>query len=612
MPINPYITTQNKPRLKMGDAFFKGFRSRQYSAALPEGVAAYAGNMRFDRQTAKVRKGTKPLSNDISLTNPPLVLDFSLTGTPKVYNVYSDRVRAACVYSNDGNTEGILLVSSAKGYLYRDGETTVEIDFPAGQVIEDSDTVSLVQMLDKVYLYRGRKLSDAVAISSLVQAAGTATATVASTSGWATGDYVDIRGVSPDGYSGVVQITVASPTTFTYAVSGALSSPATVTIATAMRVKPVLSWDRDLTHDFVVVSGGPHTAGAGTRKMPAADWADFFLQKAVIPYDRDEIILSDALDPDTYDTTFSELRIEPGGKDWLVGTHPYQSLQLLVMMRKSIHLLTLDSSLDPYALEVITRDIGCVARRTIVTAGSRILWLSDQGVHGLVIGDTVSLRNDTTPLSDPIQDQIDLINWDYAHNAVGIYVNNRYYLAVPTGASTTNNRVLVFNFLNNEWESVDSYPGDFDVQDWHVLNYDGRQRLHATTTYGFIYLMEENTADQYGAPGSITTTQITGSLTTRDYGVGLDRARFNRLQLVGDFTAADQLAADFVTKNPDATSTNVIQYTATSTTDASLRGSLHGRGQSGSVDITTTVGRPEIRSVMVEATGSDRQIVNAV
>lgn len=612
MPVNRFISTPNKPRVQLGDGFFKGFRSRQYAANLPEGVAAYGGNMRFDRQVARVRKGTEPLSNDITLTNPPLVLDFVLVASPApvVYNVYADRVRASCVYADGDNTEGIVLVSSSKAYVYREGVATAEIDFPAGEDIDDTDTCDLVQFNDQVYLFRGRKLADEIAISSLTSAATTATCTTSANHGLTTGDYVDIRGVSPDGYNGIVAVTVTGLNTFTYTVASGLTTPATVTNATVMWVKPTMSWDMNTANDFVVVAGGPNPAGGTTRRMPAADWGVHFMQKMVLPYDRDELILSDALDAGTYDTAFSQLRIEPGTKDWLVGVHPYQEYQLLVLYRRSLHLLLLNDDLSLSQVSTITRNIGCIARRSVVTAGSRIVWLSDQGVHYMDIGDTVSLRNNSTPLSDPIQDVIDTINWSYADRAVGVYHNNRYYLAVPTNSATTNNTVLVYNFLNQEWESVDTYPGDFDVQEWHELSYAGETRLHAATTFGFVMLMEENEADEYGAPGSITTTQISGVLTTRDYRLGLNRGRFHRLQVIGNFTSGDAMAASFTSRDPDTTSTNVIQYTATSSTDASLRRSLHGRGQSGSVGITTSSGRPEIRSVLVEAVQADNQLVN--
>ena len=41
-----------------------------------------------------------------------------------------------------------------------------------------------------------------------------------------------------------------------------------------------------------------------------------------------------------------------------------------------------------FAVKEITRDMGCVSRKSIKTCGNNILWLSDQGVHKLTLGDT--------------------------------------------------------------------------------------------------------------------------------------------------------------------------------------------------------------------------------
>lgn len=67
------------------------------------------------------------------------------------------------------------------------------------------------------------------AVTSLTQAAGTATCTMTAVHGLATNDYVVIRGAQPDGYNKVAQVTVSSTTVFTYSVDSGLSSPATGT-----------------------------------------------------------------------------------------------------------------------------------------------------------------------------------------------------------------------------------------------------------------------------------------------------------------------------------------------------------------------------------------------
>jgi hypothetical protein len=684
MPINRYAVAENKPRLRIGDLGFAGFRSRQQNSELPEGIARYAENMRFDLGVAKVRAGAEAKSTDVVLASTPIVLDFDLaadfavtsitravntatvttttnhgyttgdkvnirgavqtdyngdytitvtgldtftytvanspatpaTGTiiankgPLVYATYSDRVRGSCTYAKDDNTEGVIMASSTSAWAYIPGTGSTEIDYPAGQDVDDTDKCDLIQFMGYVYLFRGRKLADSISVTSITQAAGTATLTAAANHNLATGDYVDVRGATQNDYNGIVAVTVTGATTFTYTVDGGTVSPATGTI-TIMEVKPTLRWDMNTANDFTVVTGGPNAAAGTHRNMPAADWGDHFTTCMIVPYDRDELLISDPADPATYDTAYSQLRIDPDTKDWLVGVHPFQELQLLVFYRKSIHLLVLNTSLVPTHVSVISRDIGCVSRKTIKTCGSRILWLSDQGVHSLNIGDVISLRNDSKPLSDPIQDLVDDINWSYAENATAEYYGNRYYLSVPASGDEYNSMTFVFNFQNNEWESVDVYPGSFDIQGWHVLDSGGRQRLHAATTFGFMYLMEENELDEFGSVSGVTDIPITARLHTRKYRpAGADRVRFNRLQVTGEMATDDVLTADFQSYDPDTTATAVISHTATADTGMSLRKTLHGRGQSGSVEITTTVGRPEIRSVVVEAVSSDRQLVN--
>jgi len=68
------------------------------------------------------------------------------------------------------------------------------------------------------------------------------------------------------------------------------------------------------------------------------------------------------------------------------------------------------------------------------------------------------------PLSAPIDDIIAKINVNAVSNSVAVYFNNRYYLAVPINGSTTNNCVLVYNFINKNWESIDTYQPGFDIK----------------------------------------------------------------------------------------------------------------------------------------------------
>lgn len=66
-----------------------------------------------------------------------------------------------------------------------------------------------------------------LALTSLVQAGGTAAATYPAPHGYQSGDVVAIAGAAPAGYNGNARVTVTGDTTLTFAVASGLSSPAT-------------------------------------------------------------------------------------------------------------------------------------------------------------------------------------------------------------------------------------------------------------------------------------------------------------------------------------------------------------------------------------------------
>ncbi len=531
---------------------------------------------------------------------------------PRVFNTYSSQVVGSGSYADDAtNTEGIIIAGTTASYLYRYGVATVNITYPAGETCEIGSPCDMVQYLNKVYMFRGYSTAATLAVTSLTQAAGTATMTTTTAHGRATGDWVTVVGASPDGYNGLVKITVTGASTFTYTVSGALGSPATGTI-TARPSKPPLYWDLNTTTlTWQVVPTGPNIAGAPIINMPAVDWGLVFVSRLVLPWSRDQIILSDIFNANSYDPSQTQFRILPGTNDWIIGAFPYQQARLLVLYRKSVHLVFLDgTTLAIASAYEVTRNFGCVARRTVANCGPFILWLSDIGVVRMEVNNELSLQNTAAPLSNEIQDIIDTINWTYAPNAVAAFWNNRYYLAVPTGSSTFNNTIIVYNFLNSAWESVDSYPNSFDVLNFHLQNYNGTKRLHAVGSYGFVSLLEENEVDEFGAPGAIMDYVIPGSLSTRNYLADTyDLKRIRRFQLEANLTVGDTLSVAYNLSNPDYTFT-ALDYTAAASSDVSLRTSVNRRGVSGRLDITTSAGRPEIKAVVVESTVTSRATIN--
>ena len=106
------------------------------------------------------------------------------------------------------------------------------------------------------------------------------------------------------------------------------------------------------------------------------------------------------------------------------------------------------SSVDPFRIEEVTRDIGCIAGRTVVQAGKDHYFLSISGYKRLSAVDTYGDISDADP-SYQITDDINLLNYtdsviSEAH-ATYVQQERHIYLHVPTGSGTTNTQTFVFD-----------------------------------------------------------------------------------------------------------------------------------------------------------------------
>ena len=88
----------------------------------------------------------------------------------------------------------------------------------------------------------------------------------------------------------------------------------------------------------------------------------------------DEILISQTNDPHTYDRFDGGFRLETGTDDYLVGLHAYSDQQLVALMRDSIHVVTAPNDLATAVTTVVSTEVGCVARRSVVQIGNQIVF----------------------------------------------------------------------------------------------------------------------------------------------------------------------------------------------------------------------------------------------
>ena len=218
-----------------------------------------------------------------------------------------------------------------------------------------------------------------------------------------------------------------------------------------------------------------------------------------------------------------------------------------------------------------------------------------------------------------------------------MYFDNKYYLAVPTGTSEVNNTLLIYNFLNKSWESVDTVNNvDTDGNTFSSFEFTkllvagkGKDRgVYVTNTDGGIHKLEvfEDGIDRVITDIGSTTekeTRVQGSATTRMFTLGsIDRKKFNNfeLHLQSGLDNSSDVSISVVSENLDSepalnltpsgtvgttygpfkNSDGFDQSSIPSGEDVSVRGRIGNKRAYGlQLTLTSTLGRPRFRSLKI-------------
>lgn len=382
----------------------------------------------------------------------------------------------------------------------------------------------------------------------------------------------------------------------------------------------------------------PLAVGKGFIHQPAAPWGIVHERRLWMPYwytsetnptdrgIRDEIVASDIMDFDTLDVIGNQFRPSAGQSDYLVQLTPFTKDSLVVFNRKSIHLMTgISGSLADVSTNVVTTEIGCSARKTVVQVANQIFFLSDQGIYAVQFLDEYNLRGTGTPISETIQPFIDRINQDYVHLSCAVYFDNRLWFAVPldtvpgAGNATKLNTILIYSLINGGFESIDTVNStEFAIRELIVAREGSQNALYLTTEEGGIHKVD-------GADGgdvvSLTAGQavpetiaVVSQCTTRQYDADTaDRKMFARSEL--HIKSSDEGLSDgdisFITEDPDSTTSatsisTLLGSTLPASEDSSIRLGVRKRGFGIQTDFKPTAGRPFLRAVKIDARVTDR------
>ena len=171
---------------------------------------------------------------------------------------------------------------------------------------------------------------------------------------------------------------------------------------------------------------------------------------------RNTLYASDILDASVWDEANS---IVIGGDDGdeVSAIVPFYANRLIVFKKSKIFQVTIPpdmTSAADWTVEVLTTTTGCAAEKTALQVNSDILFLSPDGIRTV----TRSVADDFTtvglPISEIVKDVIADINLPAIGRAAAVFHDNRYFLAIPTGASDNNDTILVYNTVLNAFEGT--------------------------------------------------------------------------------------------------------------------------------------------------------------
>tara|TARA_R100000388_G_scaffold94993_1_gene84915 strand:+ start:14672 stop:16912 length:2241 start_codon:yes stop_codon:yes gene_type:complete len=568
-------------------------------------------------------------------------------GAPAIQASFTSQIHGSCNYSdffNDG-VEYIILAGNDKAYAIKISDSSsTEITYPTG--VQISSRVDVVQALNRVFIFRDGQtalefdgdLSGSPAFTKVESGSFTQPAMLSSTNNTSiTNGKVTVSETGHNLETGD-EIVVVSSSALT---DGEAFSVTRVDANTFFFYANADDTSGSITSKFI----GRVSSGGGYIHMPAPPFGVAHNFRLIVPYfyeptttDNftarnvdDEILISSPKRGEKFDTPFGTLGTTEGGvNDKLVGLFSFADDKLLLFNRKSISLVQGVDSINfiDTTRQLITSELGLVARKSVVQVGNQVLFLSDNGVYGASFQDLYNLRGNEVPLSEAINPTFARINKTYWENSVAVYFDNRYYLAVPLNAedgteATSNNAILIYNFLNKQWESIDSVGTtsnqgnsiDFKIQDLIVAGTGSDRAVYVVNTLGGVHKLDGSTSDmdiiisQVGQ--SEQTVPIASEIQTRQYNAQvIDRKKWNsyEIQVQSSPELSSNFRIDAITTNIDYEK-NLGTYNAiygsnlSEGEDTSLRGRIGNlRAYGLQLKLTPLAGRPQFK--ILKASGA--------
>ena len=176
------------------------------------------------------------------------------------------------------------------------------------------------------------------------------------------------------------------------------------------------------------------------------------------------VAFSDTGEPEGYNPAWNfEVRTNDGD---VVTCMKSYSTKLYIFKQHSFHILTGDNP-NNFFLSEITNQYGCLNNRCAVVYDDILVFLDQKGV---IMWNGASVTPLSTPKIQPILDSMNFAAAKTCACMVHDKLRNQILIAIPTGASTTNNITLVYDYLVGAWTTYNGFTPSVFAQAYGYNN----------------------------------------------------------------------------------------------------------------------------------------------
>jgi len=160
---------------------------------------------------------------------------------------------------------------------------------------------------------------------------------------------------------------------------------------------------------------------------------------------------SNALEPLVFNRSTNVFKTASGEAVEIMAAVPVGD-SIIIFKEDSIHELTIAGATAAYwNLKPIENRYGCASYYCAIPHGGVIYYLSFSGIR------TLGGEFGEVPMSKLVKETWDTINWDYITRSRMIIWDNKIFVSIPTGTSTSPDTVLIWDLLTSAWSIIDGW-----------------------------------------------------------------------------------------------------------------------------------------------------------